>query len=897
MTCSPPDIMAPWGKTGDGGAWHPLVHHGVDAAAVAEVLWWKMLVPSLRQRVAVGLGMDVHGALRWVRLLAWLHDVGKLTAPFQRLDDVQAQRLRALGWDLRGGRLVAHGAVSALVIEESLEGRGSRFDRKALAAAAGGHHGSFVDAEDPADRLSDQRSSFAELAIARSGPLPALGNVNNVALGAVAGLMTLSDWIASNAAWFPPSCRPNASPDLHGLVAYEHLAAHRAAQAWEALAWSAPQARSSADPLRAMFPFITTPSPMQRAALEVADALDVPALCVIEDRTGSGKTEAALLLAASFIRSGNVRGTFVGLPTRATADQAYRRVVHAFAGATAQGERVRVELVHAFASLTPAYRELIDEPRVRDVARDQDRSGSASEQVVAGGWFSPRKRGLLAPIAVGTVDQAMLAALPSRHCTLRLLGLAGKTVVLDEVHAYDVYMSGVVERLLEWLAALGCPVVLLSATLPTKAREALIAAYARGGGLEASATGDPGSYPRLNVLSASGRRERSVPSEVERVTRVELVEEDQDRIVSEVVALADAGLEVALIANTVARSRRWYRLLKGRAGERMPVDLLHARFRLVERAGIEERIVHRYARDGKRPGGSIVVATQVLEQSLDLDFDLVVSELAPVDLLLQRAGRSHRHLRARPAVAGDGPWLRVVVPAADDDGLPQFGRGGAARVYAEHRLLRSFVALREHLGGARGVVVERGDRSDVDALVQRVYGEDDLGVRTARWDATRRAMHEDETKQREYARTRTLTDPGSEHLITDRLGEAFDEEDPSAPLPPTTRLGDDPVRLLLLDPAERSELERRGLDGSDRLPAPVVTWLQMRTASLPPWPFRSADLVRERDERLARQAPALAWLHRVELDAERRGTLAGVPIASDPILGVLVGAETEESTA
>jgi CRISPR-associated endonuclease/helicase Cas3 len=887
------ELIAAWAKTAPDGGWHPLAHHAIDTAAVASLLWDRMLSAQLRGLVAEGLGLpNADGAERWLRLCAWLHDVGKLTCWFQRLDSIQAQRLGGRGWSLEGGVPAKHGAVSVRVMEERLSDLGSRYDVRALAAAVGGHHGAFLSGVDPLDALEELRDRFARFARERTGPHESLGEVTNPALATIAGLITLADWVASNVLWFPPTAETADTPiallaDING---YEEHAAARAERAWQGLHWAEPRVISRRDRLRDLFPFIRTPTPVQQAAADLADDFAGPALCVIEDRTGSGKTEAAILMADAFISRGVGRGLFFGLPTRATADQAYARVVAALGGVADPDHQVRVELVHGFASLTPAYRQLAPQPELLDIAHDEEQPvSSASERVIAGGWFSQRKRGLLAPAAVGTVDQAMLAALPSKHFTLRLLGLAGKVVVLDEVHAYDVYMGTIVQRLLEWLASLECPVVLLSATLPISAREELLAAYSRGRGKAVRGGDDEATrYPRMTVVSDDVRRELAVQSSGRRVTRVELREQDQTAVATEVIALATAGLEVAVIANTVGRARAWLSAIERLAPPGLATELLHARFRLVDRAVVEARVLAAYGPHAERPGGSIVVATQVLEQSLDLDFDLVVSELAPVDLLMQRAGRSHRHARERSNGAGEGPWLWVVTPPCDADGLPIIGRES---VYDEHLLLRSFVALRDHLFRSDGVVVEDESASKLDDLVQRVYGEDELGVSSGRWRTTKEAMRTARDQQRGLASVRLIVPPGSPHLITDLTGELFDEEDPAAPLPPKTRLGPDPIRALLLALADREELGR--LLPSDPVrpyPPELVAWLTMRTASLPRGPWRGQQ-IRPEDDGLARLAPALAWVHRVNLDGDARGELLGVPVRNDRRLGVLVGAE------
>ena len=321
-----------------------------------------------------------------------------------------------------------------------------------------------------------------------------------------------------------------------------------------------------------------------------------------------------------------------------------------------------------------------------------DENGNPSTTVVAAEWFTYRKRGLLAPFGVGTVDQALMAVLRARHFFVRMFGLGGKTIVIDEVHAYDAYMSTLMERLLEWLAASGSSVFLLSATLPSDRREALTTAYMRG--LHATPQSPArAAYPRITYASARGNGETAVTASARtrRILGIRWIPVAVDLSAHLRVLLADGGC-AAVICNTVNRAQEVYTSLKtvfgGVASDGEPeLMLFHARFPFEEREGREKLALIRFGKPGAnielgdgdtrkvlRPQRAIIVATQVIEQSLDLDFDAMISEFAPADLLLQRAGRLHRHQRPlRPPRLSD-PLIDVLKPEIGDDGIPNSGR-------------------------------------------------------------------------------------------------------------------------------------------------------------------------------------------------------------------------------
>ena len=435
---------------------------------------------------------------------------------------------------------------------------------------------------------------------------------------------------------------------------------------------------------------------------------DGPTLIVIvEAPMGEGKTEAALLIFDALAARG-ATGLYFALPTQATSNQIFGRVER-FLRSTFPGETHGLHLVHGDAGLSDAYGAL------KDLAfKTRSVGGVAGDDQgpIADAWFARSKRALLAPIAVGTVDQALLGVLGVRHGFLRLHALAGKVVVIDEVHAYDTYTSELLDRLLSWLRALGATVVLLSATLPTARREALVRAFGATPAL-------PESYPRITVAREGPASSRSFATRRDHLP-VSIVWQDRATLPARLAeALAGGGCAVWIV-NTVRRAQRTYLDLcklrdRGLLPPGITVDLLHARFPFDARAVRERRAEESFGPgEENRPRAAILIGTQVLEQSLDLDFDLMVTEIAPVDLVLQRAGRLHRHKRkrARPSAVKQ-PALWIMIPEGDErpEG-PVFG--SSAYVYSEAILLRSWIALRE--------CTEVTLPTDIEPLIEAVYG-------------------------------------------------------------------------------------------------------------------------------------------------------------------------------
>jgi CRISPR-associated endonuclease/helicase Cas3 len=389
---------------------------------------------------------------------------------------------------------------------------------------------------------------------------------------------------------------------------------------------------------------------------------------------------------------------------------------------------------------------------------------SPADAPAAAEWFLGPKRGLLAPVTVGTVDQLLHAATRTKHVMLRHAGMAGRVVVLDEVHAYDVYMAQFLFEVLRWLADAGVPVILLSATLPPSLRLRLVRAYLQGALQERDVDVDdlpvPRGYPSATAVCVTDGKPWSqvVSGSSWRTSMrvgVQVLAEDPDfspaTVAATVIAEVGAGGCALVICNTVARAQDVYNALRPVFGE--DAVLLHARFTAAERAARTERMVNLLGRPGRpdgaaRAGRLVVVATQVAEQSFDVDVDLLVTDLAPIDLLLQRVGRLHRHDRpasqrpaglCRPRAIVSGLLLRT-------DNAPTWPAGSRA-VYGDHLLLRSAALVADAATGAGWSVP-----ADVPGLVAAGYGDEPLGppgwaesAARARCDWAERERHREET--------------------------------------------------------------------------------------------------------------------------------------------------------
>ncbi|MDY5786515.1 CRISPR-associated helicase Cas3', partial [Corynebacterium sp.] len=477
-----------------------------------------------------------------------------------------------------------------------------------------------------------------------------------------------------------------------------------------------------------------------RTMATVASEVSEPTLIILEAGTGQGKTEAALAAAQILGRNVGAQGIYFAAPTMATANGLLERTLR-WASRSGQDNTVAsMYLAHSKNQLAQEYRQL----KLRGIAPEESERGG---EVVASSWMSGRRRGLLSNIVVGTVDQVLMMALQQRYSMLRHIALAGKVVIFDEVHSFDTYTSVYLERTLEWLAYYGVSVIMLSATLPRGRREALIEAYT---GERPTESHD--AYPLISIASESSLRfEAPEPPPPELTARVQLLDDDLPTVTDTLEdLLADGGCAL-ITCNTIARAQETYsavsELFPGEA------ELHHAGFMAWERTQREDALRRKLGPASHlgqgRPDRLIVVATQVAEQSLDIDADVLITDIAPMDLLIQRAGRIHRHDRP----ASDRPEKlrtpRIYVRGiTQTDPVPEFD-GGAEAIYGARLLLATLLRLPEQFN--------RPD--DVPDLVQSVYG--DIHDIPEAWETTwNDALHaEQEREDRAQSRARDFRIP------------------------------------------------------------------------------------------------------------------------------------------
>lgn len=706
-------LLQLWGKksTKADGSHRPLLFHMLDVAFVVQALWNHSLQRGIKARLKEQLGLSEMDTIACLSFWAGLHDIGKASPAFQKQSEPAKAILEKEGFHFPPYSSSGyHATISTKVLQNMMpqilhcDTTNSEEFIEAMSVAIGGHHGSFPTSRELQaigrrelgdSQWSDARRSLIqkmwELAIPEKS-LVAENRPSHSFYVAFAALTSVADWIGSNEEFFPYEADSLMSEH------YVQLSKDRAEDALVKLGWTTEHLAVANMKFLQLFPEIKETRPLQEATLSLAEGEGKPSMVLIEAPMGEGKTEASLYLAHLWQAGGDKQGYYVALPTQATSNQMFARVKSALEQQYTSG-RVNLQLVHGESLLNERFQQL----RLASVGDEP------TDVVVAAGWFLNRKRGLLAPFGVGTIDQALLSVLQTRHFFVRLLGLCQKTVIIDEVHAYDTYMSTLLERALQWLAALGSPVVLLSATLPAERRKALFEAYNSGKTLALPEQ----PYPRITWLSNGRVSSKGFGTFRTLKLRLESMNDDIDRVVGCIVEATAHGGYVAVICNTVKRAQSAYLVLK-RAGFRPgeELQLLHSKYPYAQREEREHLVLKTFGKGGQRGGKAVVVSTQIIEQSLDLDFDLMITDLAPADLVIQRAGRIFRHEHHRRPAKIEGPTLRLRMPMVTNTGMPDFGESGY--VYDKYTLLRSYLSLK----GRDAIAIPE----DIEAIIEEVYG-------------------------------------------------------------------------------------------------------------------------------------------------------------------------------
>ena len=732
-----------WGKAGEEDKdYHLLVYHCLDVAACGVmllrlILQWRSLLEKIT-------GLSGKALEDRIFFYLALHDLGKFATGFQNLrpdllrrmqqresDKGYIERHDTLGWLLWRHRMRQRFCPS-----RRRRSRGSPCSEiDSWMQAVAGHHGEppgepqrvLEDAFDTAD--FDAAETFVQTLQSLAGleafPRPDKEQ-SKAASWWIAGLTVLADWLGSNRKFFP-YCNKRVSLDAYWQEALTN--AEKVVCAAGLVSQSATSQFILADCF-AEPPVALNPTPLQTWAQDVA-ITPGPALFILEDVTGAGKTEAALLLAWRLLRANDGTGVYFGLPTMATANSMYQRLgggdPPVYARLFEGGRPPSLTLAHGRADLVAAFRESL-----LPMDTDERDYGDGTLPVGArcNAWLADnRKKALLAEVGVGTIDQALLAILASRHQSLRLLGLLGKVLIVDEVHACDAYMNRLLERLLQAHARAGGSTILLSATLPHDQKQRLATAFGRGSGFDPPAMEPTDHYPLATWFMDDHIQQQPLDTRPDVARRVEVccAEQEQD-IEAWLQQVVESGRCACWICNTVDDARRRYEQLRTTHPDGS-IELFHARFTLHDRLRIEQRVLGRFGKDSgpEQRQGRILIATQVVEQSLDLDFDVLVSDLAPIDLLIQRAGRLCRHSRDASGQRIDGPdqrsppVLTLLAPPWTDEPKTRWLRDhlpGTAAVYRDEdgRLWLAMKLLREKGGFEMP--------ADARHLVEGIYGAD-----------------------------------------------------------------------------------------------------------------------------------------------------------------------------
>lgn len=720
-------------------SYHLLPYHLLDVAAVGYILLERDT--RLRKRLADLCGMPEEALHLWLVFMLALHDVGKFSQTFQYLmpNLSISQHLRelpqratdyAVRHDSLGHILWKHllGETIQHLDIENIERQA--LDRKLLfrwlhawEPAIMGHHGKPPE-EKNAIKDSDLHYYFlsttqeAAKEFARDtaqilglwnhqSPMRFPQNPNEFSCSSwnIAGFAVLCDWIGSSN-HFMYNAEPMPLADYWNSIALP--SAKRAMQAFGVVPSNVETICFSC---KTLFGF-DTPSPLQ-AWSETFSPDASPQLLIVEDVTGAGKTEAALLLANRLIASGNADGLFFALPTMATANAMHRRLEQHYRKLFAPQSRPSLVLAHGAATLSKEFRMALFQGE--SVLNDDYAPNDESVTSECNPWLADtRKKAFLADVGVGTIDQALLAVLQSKHQSLRLFGMTRKVLIVDEVHANDAYMHKILQRVLEFQAALGGSAILLSATLPLSMRQDLVRSFAEGltyrkKDATTHKLHPSPSYPWITHLSASGLQETPCASrpDVERNVIVEMCH-TSDEVLMAIHQAVSAGKCVCWVRNTVRDAWEAYQTLQGYGIEH--IMLFHARFAMCDRLCQEQEVLRHFGKDSTSElrRGRVVIATQVVEQSLDVDFDILITDLAPIELLIQRFGRAMRHVRNAignrfPAGAKDErgePHVIVFAPSIEEEITPTWYSAlfaGGAKVYPDHAVLwRTAKLLAEH---------------------------------------------------------------------------------------------------------------------------------------------------------------------------------------------------------
>ena len=729
--------------------WLPLSVHLNDTMEVCRLIWehWlsdgvkEFMINSIKTNGEVSNFDDREKPARSLcKFLGAVHDIGKATPYFQlkrsfrRDEELDGQILENLK---SAGFKELDKFYTATELKESHQSMGQfmlakRGVNMTVADIVGAHHGRPMQITNGMDnsytnffyQVSDKNSEiyktwmdihdeFFNRALEAAGyeavdEIPLISQPAQVLFSA---LLIMADWITSNEKYFP--LIDIASFDISNTRVEDGYIKWRndRTEIWSPNFVDVNKIYEERFKLADGAKFV--PRDAQRKITEVIEKTNEPGIVIFEAPMGMGKTEAALIAVEQLAKKTGRTGMFFGLPTQATSNGIFSRVSAWLENLTDYVSKERsVRLIHGKAALNKEFSDL---PKSRNIHEEDTNDKNT---VSVNDWFSGRKLSMLDDFTVGTIDQFLLVALKQKHLMLRHLGFANKVVVIDEVHAYDAYMGVYLYQAIKWMGAYGVPVVVLSATLPIEKRNELVKNYMKGAGYKFTKAPKPENfdeseaYPLLTITDGEKviqfedfEKEAGTDFDVNKLSKAE-----SEDIAELIKSITNEGV-VGVIVNTVRKAQEYARICSEVFGEQN-VFLLHSSFIATDRYKKEEELIRTIGKNGDRPKFKIVIGTQVIEQSLDIDFDVLITELAPMDLILQRMGREHRHKNNKRPEHLATPKVYVLNSTEYD-----FDKG-STYVYDEYLLFRTEYFLPQKINLP----------NDISHLVQLVCSEKELTI-------------------------------------------------------------------------------------------------------------------------------------------------------------------------
>lgn len=719
------------------GLWLPLWMHLKDTAEIMKKLVDKWVSDSIIE--ACGLEREMFCKI--AMFLAACHDCGKATSYFQSIITINCNEMFNKLNDnkllvrkkesYRSAGKTPHAYAGQCILQSGLAG--IELD-ESLACVVGAHHGRPIDRQgiyegdllesypanfygkehdkEQKERWSNIWKEIMDDALMISGieNVQILPKINTNAQVLLSGLLIVADWLASNTEFFPLiSLEENLVENIYPL---------RIDIGWEKCrfpeGWISEINMMDEDIFAERFHFL--PNEIQRAVLEAVNHCSEPGIFILEAQMGCGKTEAALSAAEVIANKVNCSGIFFALPTQATSNGIYHRL-YDWAEYVSEETRNAIRLAHSGAEYNEEYQKQV----ISGKAFVDDVDNTYNELMVHP-WFQGNKKALLSDFVIGTVDQFLMGALKKRHFMLRHIGLAGKVIVIDECHSYDAYMNSYLDRMLEWMASYKIPVILLSATLPVKRRNELISIYAKTKGV-AEWKQEKG-YPLLTWTDGKTVKNKVIPQNGEdKKVNLKIIDGKKSLLSILEEKLTDGGC-ACIITNTVKSAQQYYDMIESNMND-VKLILYHSQYLMPDRIVKEQELLAKMGKESsdKERERLILIGTQVLEQSLDYDADIMFTELCPVDLFIQRIGRLHRHNRnkdrngfSRPEKLKSSECYILMDELNEEDYTYD---AGSKKIYGDYLLTRT----RKILPDVLNIPV------DIPKLVQAVYDEDnDLGL-------------------------------------------------------------------------------------------------------------------------------------------------------------------------